>query len=445
MPGEAAVAYGNDIVALQGSRLAMLRPMNGGGGPLTSALVYAMAGLSLSETRILADIDDALMLADTLAWAGINSGSRNLPGLSAMADLLADAFAELPGKVTLVQPTVVDAVTPDGGMQSIDHGRHLLLEVRPQANRRLLFTGHMDTVFGVDHAFQNIRWLDAGTVNGPGVADMKGGIAVLLAALKALEHAGSEGHEWGYDVIINSDEEVGSLSSAALIAKHAKGKLAALTYEPSALPDGTLAGARPGSGNFSISIGGRSAHAGRNPDEGRNAIVAAADLAVRLKAAVRPGLLINPARIDGGSANNVVPDNAVLHVNIRPTSPQDQIEAQRLLETVIADAAKCHDVTITLHGGFARPPKPLDDKALALFNIVERASADLGMAIKHKDSGGVCDGNNIAACGVPVVDTMGVRGGSIHSADEFLIVESLGERARLSALSVLRILEQGLS
>ena len=153
------------------------------------------------------------------------------------------------------------------------HGRNLHLKVRPDAPVQLLFTGHMDTVFAVDHPFQETRWLDDEVLNGPGVADMKGGIAVMLAALKAVE-ASEAAASFGYEVVINSDEEVGSLGSAALIAEAARGKKAALTYEPSALPDGTLAGARPGSGNFAITIHGRSAHAGRNPEDGRNAILA---------------------------------------------------------------------------------------------------------------------------------------------------------------------------
>src|SRR4029450_11655348 len=130
--------------------------------------------------------------------------------------------------------------------------------------------------------------------------------------------------------------EVGSLGSAALIAEAAKGKRAALTYEPSALPDGTLAGARPGSGNFSFTVTGRSAHAGRNPEDGRNALIAAADLALRLKALVRPGLAINPAKIDGGSPNNVVPDLAILRVNLRPATPQDEGEARQLIDATVA-------------------------------------------------------------------------------------------------------------
>jgi glutamate carboxypeptidase len=232
---------------------------------------------------------------------------------------------------------------------------------------------------------------------------------------------------------------VGSPGSAALIARAARGKKAALTYEPAALPDGTLAGARPGSGNFSLVVTGRSAHAGRNPEEGRNALVAAAELAVRLDRAKRAGLSVNPARIDGGGPNNVVPDHAILRMNMRPASAADQKSAQSALEEAVAEVSAARDVRIILHGGFGRPPKPIDAGAQKLFELVRGCGADLGQSIAWRDSGGVCDGNNIAACGVPVVDTMGVRGGAIHSSDEYLIVESLEERARLSALTLLRL------
>jgi glutamate carboxypeptidase len=268
---------------------------------------------------------------------------------------------------------------------------------------------------------------------------MKGGIAVMLAALKAVERS-PLADRFGYEVVINSDEEVGSPSSAALLARAAQGKRAALTYEPAALPDGTLAGARPGSGNFSITLHGRSAHAGRNPEDGRNALLAAADLALRLAAAKYDGLSVNPSRIEGGSPSNVVPDLAILRVNLRPRTPEDQRRAQALIDSAIAAVAAEHDVRIEANGGFGRPPKPLTREAEALFELVKRAGADLGQAIGWQPSGGVCDGNNIAACGVPVVDTMGVRGGKIHSIEEYLIVDSLNERAALSALTVLRLL-----
>jgi glutamate carboxypeptidase len=268
---------------------------------------------------------------------------------------------------------------------------------------------------------------------------MKGGIAVMLAALKAVEKS-PLADRLGYEVVVNSDEEVGSTASAALLTRASAGKRAAMTYEPAALPDGTLAGARPGSGNFSFVVRGRSAHAGRNPEEGRNAVVAASELALRLAMSRTPGLSINPAKIDGGGPNNVVPDLAILRVNMRPKTTDDQEIAGRLIAKALDETAKQHDVFIEAHGGFGRPPKPLTAEAEVLFRLVKQAGADLGQEIGWQPTGGVCDGNNIAACGVPVVDTMGVRGGKIHSAEEYLIVESLKERAELSALTILRLI-----
>ena len=401
-----------------------------------------MQPLALQERSAIERIDNDRMLSQVQIWAGINSGTGNLKGLNATASLLADAFGSLHGATELVEPAPVERVLSDGSITEIEHGRHLVATVRPDAPIQLLLTGHMDTVFAVDHPFQDQKWLEDGVLNGPGVADMKGGISVMLAALIAAE-TNDVFQRVGYQVLINSDEETGSASSAKLIEALAKGKLAALTYEPSALPDGTLAGARPGSGNFSIIVTGKSAHAGRNPQDGRNALLAAADLALRLKALTREGLTVNPAKIDGGSPNNVVPDHAVLRVNLRPASPELEIYARNEINALIAKVQSEHDVSIHLHGGFNRPPKPIDAQAEKLFGLVKQCGADLGLTIGWKSTGGVCDGNNIAACGVPVVDTMGVRGGSIHSPQEFLITESLSERAALSALTLMRIAEKG--
>ena len=400
-----------------------------------------MALLSSSERAVVERAGAEPMLDQVLGWAAVNSGSRNLAGLERMADLLVDAFAALPGLIRLERPARVEAVDPAGRTVEIEHGRHLHLTVRPTAPVQLLFTGHMDTVFAADHAFQQTRWLEDGVLNGPGVADMKGGISVMLAALKAVE-ASPYADRLGYEVVINSDEEVGSSASAALLAQAAAGKRAALTYEPAALPDGTLAGARPGSGNFTITVHGRSAHAGRNPQDGRNALLAAADLALQLDRLKRDGLTVNPSRIEGGSPSNVVPDLAILRVNLRPRTPQIEAEAKREIDEAVAAVSAARDVRIELNGSFGRPPKPLTPEAEALFNLVKQAGADLGQAISWQPSGGVCDGNNIAACGVPVVDTMGVRGGKIHSMEEFLIVESLSERAVLSALTILRLAQE---
>ncbi len=400
-----------------------------------------MTNLSPIENRLIDVAADQPMLAQVKRWAMINSGTRNLSGLAAVAAELADAFSALPGDLTLVDAPAVETVGNDGTVSMIEHGRHLQLSVRPNAAVRILLTGHMDTVFPIDHPFQTLDHRPDGTINGPGVADMKSGLAIMLAALTALEHS-PVASQIGYDVLINSDEETGSLSSAPLIAQAAEGKIAALTYEP-ALPDGTLAGARGGTGNFSIVVRGRSAHAGRNPDDGRNALVAAADVALQLTTARSPTLSVNPARIDGGGPNNVVPDLAILRVNFRPASQEEITRAGAHIDAVVAAAAERHDVNITVHGGFNRPPKPIDPGAAKLFALVKDAGSDLGLDIAWRATGGVCDGNNIAACGVPVVDTMGARGGAIHSADEFLLVDSLAERAALSALTIMRIAERG--
>jgi glutamate carboxypeptidase len=397
-----------------------------------------MKPLSPDETALIEPIDAPAMLALTERWSAINSGTGNLAGLAQQAEALAEAFAALPGEIELREPAVVTAMGAEGREAAQAHGRHLVLQVRPKAPRRLLLTGHMDTVYPADHPFQASTWRDADTLNAPGAADMKGGLAVMLHALMALE-ASEAAASVGYDVLINSDEETGSLSSATLIAELARGKAAALTYEPSALPDGTLAHARGGSGNYSLVVTGRSAHAGRNPRDGRNAIVAAAALALELKALEHGDLSVNPAKIEGGSANNVVPDHAVLRFNIRPRTKEAADAFEVALDSLVRTIEADQDVAIRLHGGITRPPKPVDARAQALFDLVADCSASLGRPLGWQPSGGVCDGNNIAACGVPVVDTMGVRGGAIHSPDEFLIVSSLAERAALSAVVLHRL------
>ena len=396
---------------------------------------------SLSEKATLERATGLPLLPRTVEWANTNSGTTNLDGLKTVAGMLADSFSILPGKTDLVDPEPVEAVRADGTIDRIQRGQHLVVSVRPQAPVRILLTGHMDTVFPADHAFQQIVELERGVLNGPGLADMKGGISVMLGALQLLEQS-EVASRIGYDVMVNSDEEVGSGSSASLIERLARGKTAALTYEP-ALPDGTRAGERGGSGNFSIIFTGKSAHAGRNPDEGRNALIAAADMALQLKALHREGLSVNPAKIDGGGPNNAVPDHAVFRVNFRPKSLADQKVAQSALDQLVREIARTHDLGVHCHGSFGRPPKPIDPQAKKLFGLVKQCGAELGLDINWRGTGGVCDGNNIAACGIPVVDTMGVRGGAIHSSDEYLITESLVERTQLSALTIMRIAEKG--
>lgn len=400
--------------------------------------------ITQDEAEALAWIDSQApaLIERTLAWSAINSGSGNLAGLDRMADLIGTEFDRLDGTVTLRDPAPHAYPDVRGDLQPVALGRnlHFRRDAVDAAANRVLLVGHMDTVFGADHPFQQPEWIDADTVRGPGVADMKGGIVVMLAAIEALGQT-SLGRRIGVEVIVNADEEVSSPGSAPLLAEAAGRCTVGLAYEPSATPEGILAGARKGCANFAAVVLGRSAHAGRNPQDGRNALVAAADLAGRIAALTgeRPGLTANPARIDGGGPENIVPDRAVLRFNMRLADPADQRWTIETLNRIVGEVGQRHDVEVTLHGGIQRPPKPLDAHQRRLFDLVRDCGTALDLDIAWQATGGACDGNNLAAHGLAVVDTLGVRGGAIHSDREFLIAASLVERAKLSALLLMRL------
>lgn len=379
------------------------------------------------------------MVSTLREWCAINTGSLNLDGLSVLRARIAAAFSALGADVLEVPSAPQQIVTASGELTTRALGSCLRIVKRPQAPVRVLLAGHMDTVFAADHPFQGDRLIDADTLNAPGGADMKGGILVMLEALKAVEQS-RLAERVGYEVILNADEEIGSPGSAAILHEAAKRAQFAMVYEP-AMADGALAGARKGSGNFSAVFSGRAAHAGRDHASGRNAVAEAARFAASLDAltGARDGLTVNVAKIDGGGPNNVVPDNAVVRFNARVDRAEDADwflgEARRLLaETRARDGFHAH-----LHGSFARPPKPMTPQLEAFFRALKECGVELGLDIGWKASGGVCDGNNIAAAGVPVIDTLGPRGGAIHSADEFVKLDSLEERAKLSALLLLRV------
>ena len=379
------------------------------------------------------------MVARLMDWCAINTGSLNLDGLAKMRASLKVAFAELGAEVEERAAAPQEVVTAAGEIKTRALGSCLRLVKRPQAPVRVLLAGHMDTVFPPDHPFQSGRLIDADTLNAPGGADMKGGILVMLHALLTVERS-PLAERIGYEVILNADEEIGSPGSAAILRDAAGRAQFAMVYEP-AMADGTLAGARKGSGNFSAVFSGRAAHAGRDHAAGRNAVAEAARFAVEIDAltGARAGLTVNVAKIDGGGPNNVVPDNAVVRFNVRVDKAEDAdwflLEAKRRL----AQTSRRDGFHAYLHGSFARPPKPMTPELEAFFRALKECGVELGLDIGWKASGGVCDGNNIAAAGVPVIDTLGARGGAIHSADEFVKLDSLEERAKLSALLLLRV------
>ena len=378
------------------------------------------------------------MIATLKDWVRINSGSRNADGLEHMRGELERVFAETGGKIRAVdlKPTV--SVSPSGevGEQVFTPSFHL--SVRPDAPIRIALTGHHDTVFPKGDSFRDWRMVDADTMNGPGAADMKGGILVMLHALLALERS-PHAANIGYDVLISPDEEIGSLGSGPVIHELGSKAHVGMTYEP-ALADGSLAGARKGSGNWSLKLSGKAAHAGREHHLGRNAITAASAFALGLDAlnGQRDGVTFNVARIDGGGPPNVVPANAVVRFNVRVRETADQDWVLAALDRLTQEAALRDGITASMHGGFTRPAKPMTPANARMFEWTREAGTAIGLDIRWNDTGGVCEGNNLWAAGCPNVDTLGVCGASIHSHEEIAILSSLPERAKLSAIMLMK-------
>lgn len=396
--------------------------------------------ISKAEQKILAQVEVAgpQMIAKVKEWAKINTGSTNLEGLETQRHEIVSAFEDIGGVCDEVSLPNTQSVDGNGNSYQIEHGKTIRVVQRPNAPVQILLTGHYDTVFPKDSDFQVTKETGPDILNGPGVADMKGGILVMRQALLALEQSANAA-KVGYTVLISPDEEIGSTGSAQLLKQHALIADLGMTYEP-ALADGSLSGSRKGSGNFSIVIRGRSAHAGREHHLGRNALVVAAHTVSVLAALTesRLGLTVNPAKLEGGGANNVVPDLAIVRFNVRLSETDDMVWFEQELLEILKDLNNRDGIKAKLHGGFTRPPKPMAPPNAALFEMTRAAGSALGVDIRWKSTGGVCEGNNLWAAGCPNVDTLGVCGGEIHSDREYVILSSFVQRARLSALMLLK-------
>lgn len=371
-------------------------------------------------------------------WCAISSGSRNLPGLEAQRAALAEALAVLPAAPIDVPLAPSLEIGPDGRERELAHPAAIAVVVRPEAPVQVVLTGHYDTVYPAESRFTAVTTRSDGALNGPGIADMKGGLSVMLAALEAFEgHPAAR--NLGYRVLLSPDEEIGSVASAPVLADFGRLGHVGMTYEP-AMGEGALAAQRKGSGNFHVKVSGRAAHAGRDFALGRNAIAAAARIAADLDAlnGRREGVTVNVARIDGGGPLNMVPDVAVVRFNARFPDRA----ACEWMEFAIADLLKTErrdGISVDLHGGVTRPAKPFTPAQVRLFEAVRDTGALLGQQIGWQPSGGVCEGNNLFAAGLPNVDTLGVRGGDIHSENEFAWPQSFAERAQLSALLLMKL------
>jgi len=367
-----------------------------------------------------------------------NSGTHNLAGLEIVKQMLCEQFGRLGGSLNLVdsQPWVLTDELGNRTEQPLGQAIHIVKY--PEAEFKVMLCIHMDTVYQASHPFQKCRWLNDDRLNGPGVADAKGGAVVMLHALEALEKSSLAGRI-GWEVILNPDEEIGSPGSIGLINQRAGHCHVGLLFEPT-LPDGTLISWRKGSGNFSFVARGQAAHSGRDFNAGRNAIVALAKLIQDIDALnVDDDVTYNVGRVEGGGALNTVPDLAIARVNVRVRTVDQLHEVENRFSELASQYSQLNGITLTHHGQFASPPKVLDEGTQQLQKRIENCGERLGLPIQWQGTGGASDGNKFSAAGLPNIDTFGPRGGAIHSTDEFLETASLVPAAKLAALVLLSL------
>src|SRR5690625_787771 len=376
------------------------------------------------------------IVARVETWSNVNSGTDNSEGVAEMADLLQAELKLLTSDVErIVLPDVVE-VDDLGNEVERPIGPALRAVLRPDAPVQVLLSGHLDTVFPADHPFQKVS-RNGNRLIGPGVADMKGGLVVMLEALSVLENS-PERDQMGWEVFLNPDEEIGSPRSAPYLREAAGRHQFGLAFEP-ALPDGNLVSGRWGTGNFTVRSEGKSAHVGRAFAEGRNGIVALAEWIREANALNhRNGVIVNIGRIVGGGALNIVPDRAACGLNVRVENEKRMHEIESELRAISLKTAREHDVKIDFQGTFGRPPKPVTPELEKMLNAFAICAQEIGFELGWRITGGGSDGNILASAGLPTVDSLGVRGGGIHTSSEFLEIDSLVERSALTGIFLIK-------
>ena len=381
-----------------------------------------------------ADIESRLdsLLLDIVALAEINSGSYHPDGVNRVGDRMAELLTDLaPDQTERIDVPPAQVMGTDGVTRPAELGSALRVQTRPDAPFQVCLFGHLDTVFAPDHPFQAVK-VDGHHLAGPGVADCKGGLVIASEVARAIDRA-PWGSNVGWEILVVPDEEIGSNSSKPLLAAAAARCDLGIGFEP-ALPSGGIAGARKGALTAHTLVRGLAAHAGRAHHEGRSAILGLARLIIELEALnEHPGVTVNTGKIAGGGALNVVPDFAIASYNLRV---QDA-EAQRWVEQRFAEVVTESRLTIELTWTSARPPKERTAALQILLDDVEGSARELGLTIQAEDTGGCCDGNDLAAAGLPNVDSLGIVGGGIHSTNEFADVGSIPGRTAV-VLEVVR-------
>ncbi|MGV6813904.1 MAG: M20/M25/M40 family metallo-hydrolase [Phycisphaerales bacterium] len=301
---------------------------------------------------------------------------------------------------------------------------------------RVMIAGHLDTVHDPEGDFRELTIAaDGKTAVGPGCVDMKGGLVIAVAALEALEACGVEAN-WTFTM--NADEETGTYHSEKALIEQAKLHDFGLALEP-ALPGGELAIERMGSGQFMIETVGKSAHVGRSFTEGRSAVVALAKCIVASSEFPEPGRgkILNIGPLKGGVATNAVPDSAMAWGNVRFADQGIADELGVQLDGLQTEAGAMPGVIV--RRSFNRPAKPKTAAVEALGLKARGVAEALGQKLPFASTGGVCDGNVLQHAGLATIDTLGVRGGGLHTPEEWIDLTSLVERCQLLAILVARL------
>ncbi len=334
-------------------------------------------------------------------------------------DLIADAAAPF-----------VRAKTVPGGR----FGKHLLCEMQLPGRRKsgqVLALGHADTVWSMGTlASMPFRQAD-GRLWGPGVLDMKAGIAFFLFAVQTLRELDIPAP---HKVLlqINSDEEVGSESSRPLTEKNAARSSAVLVLEPGTGLTGKLKTARKGVGDFTVTVRGKASHAGVDFQSGASAIVELARQIERIAGFVdlKRGITVNPGVIAGGTRSNVIAADATAEVDIRILRLKDAAGLERKFRALRPFDKRC---SIDVSGGLNRPPMERTAAIGRLFQTARKLALELGVEIEESLTGGGSDGNFTAALGIPTLDGLGAVGEGAHAANESILVDRIADRTALLA------------
>lgn len=336
----------------------------------------------------------------------------------AVAELLEEALAAVGGAVERI---------PAPGL-----GEHLLARI-PGANRDgppLLVLGHMDTVHPVGTLERMPFAVDDGKISGPGIYDMKAGLAIAVVALRLLAARGAAPAS-DLTLLITCDEERGSPHSWHTIEAEAKSSRAALVLEPSA-PGGAVKSRRKGVAAYELTVKGRPAHAGIEPEIGASAIHEIARQICRIYelANLEAGTTISVGVIEGGTAENVVASSARCTLDVRFWTGAEAERVDRALRALRPVDAVCD---LDLRGGINRGPLEKTEASGTMFATARRLAAELGFVIGEQSTGGGSDGNIAAAVGCPTLDGLGPDGGGAHTLREHILVDDVPRRIGLVA------------